>query len=106
MADEDEENINKICFEEIQFFPLASQTNVYGLTALKESKNGCNKVLLACLKGNILCISSPQTARPSAISSVNVPFKNLQGREDINGFYGILFYPNALRFSVEYPFTA
>lgn len=79
MADEEDEN--KICFEEIQFFPIASQTNVYGLTTFYESENGCSKVLLACLKGNILCISSPQSGRPSSITSVNVPLKNLQGRD-------------------------
>ena len=83
MADEDDdESNNKICFEEIQFFPIISQTNVYGLNTFGESNNGYNKVLLACLKGNILSISSPHCVRPSSLSSVNVPLKNYltQGR--------------------------
>ena len=81
MADEDDENRNKICFEEIQFFPIASQTNVYGLTAFKESDNGRNKVLLASLKENVLSISSRPSPGPCLLSSENVPFKNLQGRQ-------------------------
>ncbi len=81
MADEDDENQNKICFEETHFFPIVSQTNVYGLSTFNESNSGCNKVLLACLKGNILSISSHQSARPCFLSSVNLPLKNLQGKQ-------------------------
>ncbi|XP_028397705.1 KICSTOR complex protein kaptin-like [Dendronephthya gigantea] len=82
MADEEDEN--KICFQEIQFFPIVSQTNVYGLSTYYESKNKCSKVLLACLKGNILCISSPQSGGPSSITSANVPLKNLQGADIVS----------------------
>ena len=87
MADEDEINQNKICFEEIHFFPIVSQTNVYGLTTFSESNKGCGKVLLACLnKGSILSVSSPQSAGPSSLSSVNVPFKNIQGSQRTSAF--------------------
>jgi hypothetical protein len=92
MADEDDENQNKICFEEIQFFPIISQTNVYGLTTFKDRSNGCNKVLLACLKGNILSIYSPESARPCHLSSANVPLKNLQGRLKLYAFNFALSY--------------
>ena len=84
MADEEDESQNKICFEEIQFFPIVSQTNVYGLTTFSESISGCNKVLLASLKGKISSISPQRSARPCLLSSLNVPFENLQGRCEIS----------------------
>lgn len=73
------EGDDKICFDEIQFFPIASQTNVYGLTKFNESHTGYTKVLLVCLKANILSVSSSRSSRPYSLSSVNVPLKNLQG---------------------------
>ena len=83
MANDDDRNENKICFEEIHFFPIVSQTNVYGLTSFSESNNGCGKVLLACLKESVLSVSSPQSAGPCSLSSLNVPLKNIQGSQRI-----------------------
>ncbi|XP_046853474.1 KICSTOR complex protein kaptin-like isoform X3 [Xenia sp. Carnegie-2017] len=85
MADEDEETENKIGLNEIQFFPSSSQTNIYGLVKFYDTVHGCNKVLMASLKGSVTCITSQQSARPtSTLSSHNLSLRNLQGSDIVS----------------------
>ena len=45
-----------------------------------DTVHGCNKVLMASLKGSVTCITSQQSARPtSTLSSHNLSLRNLQG---------------------------
>ena len=70
-----------LTFDEASFTALPSQTNIYGMSKI-ESENNCNKVLLASLRGSVVCVEYPdQSLQPRARE---VPFTYIPGKDSIH----------------------
>lgn len=61
----------QILFNEAQFVPLQSQSNIYGLVVLCVS--GSCKLVVATLRGVIYCLDyhKPSIQRPPSLSPIN-----------------------------------
>ena len=70
-------------FDEANFTQLPSQTNIYGMTKI-ESETSCSKILLASLRGSVVCVDySNQALQPRAR---DVPFTYIPGTYTIQFF--------------------
>jgi len=65
-----------LCFEEIHFSPILSQTNIYGLTKIERNEEG-NKIFLASLSGRVVSLEYPRNALVPC--SREVPFTYIPG---------------------------
>ena len=61
---------HKIVFHEAQFFPLQTQSNIYGLLDIRV--RGLNKLVVATLGGEIFCLEyhKPSIQRPPSLTPI------------------------------------
>ena len=64
-------NPQRIIFHETQFFPLQTQSNIYGLLSI--FVNGTNKLVVSTLRGEIFCLEyhKPSVQRPPTLTPIN-----------------------------------
>ena len=75
-------------FHEANFiaFPNQWQSNVYGLCTVKI--NGCNKLLIATLRGQIFCLEFYKTPlRPPLFNPIN--FSYIPGKQEVMELNGV-----------------
>ena len=69
---DDEEETQKILFNELNFFTIPTQSNIYGLTSIKTETG--TKLLLATLSGKIYSLSFNQQSMQSTLKAVSFSY--------------------------------